>query len=1001
MKKFLYTSLVALAGFFAVSCQQEHIEVVYDPAAVTVQTLGEIADVVLDKDGEKIVTTFAPADFKLTVATTYQLNASASSDMADKVKVSASIDIDEKGLGTISIKQADLNALVYALGGAAEEPMTIYFQLSASVATDKKAAIGATTKESNIISAVFTPYATVVKDVTLYDHVWVIGSSASVGSWSFEKVYQYLYDYEKKGETFTGLIDFGEAGPSGGFKLTGAGNWDDATLNWGSEAQAEEAEAESIALLADGGSKDIKCYSHRYYFFSLDRASLVLTKKYSFDNVGIVGAFNGWAADDANMKMTYNDQFHRFYIDQTFAEDTELKFTCDDKWDLNWGGEDGKTAGNGANIKVAAGSYRIYLDLNYGEYSLDASMFGKDEPTGEEETPEEPKPEVWSLIGTLSGTGWDKDFDMANISGDTWIIRSVTVTADDEFKIRPDHDWPGSVGGPEENSTSTIDASNPYGVYKPVIGTAFEAGEKNIQIGEAGTFDVTFDYAANTILIEKHVAVYSLIGNINGDSWKVDVPMTEKDGVWTSPVVTINGGFKIRYDYSWDDANTYGLASGEETKLGEKMTLTQPGSDMKVENGNYKVQFTPETKEVIITAVLYPEQLYMTGTDFGNWGWGEGTVEMTPVLHNPDWGANAEAQFWTVRYLTAGNGVKFNSALGWDGNQFGSLETNEGFTNDGDGNLQVAESGIYMIHIDFKRSILHVEPARISLVGDCTDMGDDAWNEEKVEAVEANIFKADGKELKITLPKGGNLRMYAASAISTSPAWTREFNIYDGVIEYRGTGGDLAEVSVKKGQVVTLDPNAGTGSIEGEGEGPSYMAELSVPGNWSVWTADAPKLSGDKKGNFAGPLVMAGDAIEFKFIHDGAWIGGKAGEEDLSYELGASDNMTIAAGTYWWTVDLVNNTAKALPVTQVGLIGSFNEWSTDVVLTAGADDTYTGSVTLEDNAKFKVRFNGSWDYCLGGSVDAFSAFGGDIVVAEGGTYTVTVYLNHGKITLSK
>ena len=214
MKKFLYTSLVALAGFFAVSCQQEHIEVVYDPAAVTVQTLGEFADVVLDKDGEKIVTTFAPADFKLAVATAYQLNASASSDMANKVKVSASIDIDEKGLGTISIKQTDLNALVYALGGVADEPMTLYFQLSASVATDKKAAIGATTKESNIVSAVFTPYPTVVKDVTLYDHVWVIGSSASVGSWSFEKVYQYLYDYEKKGETFTGLIDLPAASSS-------------------------------------------------------------------------------------------------------------------------------------------------------------------------------------------------------------------------------------------------------------------------------------------------------------------------------------------------------------------------------------------------------------------------------------------------------------------------------------------------------------------------------------------------------------------------------------------------------------------------------------------------------------------------------------------------------------------------------------------------------------------------------------------------------------------
>jgi len=56
--------------------------------------------------------------------------------------------------------------------------------------------------------------------------------------------------------------------------------------------------------------------------------------------------------------------------------------------------------------------------------------------------------------------------------------------------------------------------------------------------------------------------------------------------------------------------------------------------------------------------------------------------------------------------------------------------------------------------------------------------------------------------------------MYAGSSIATTDWWTREFNIIDGKIEYRGNGGDQAAVPVTAGKVVTLDFNAGTGTIE-------------------------------------------------------------------------------------------------------------------------------------------------------------------------------------------
>lgn len=530
----------------------------------------------------------------------------------------------------------------------------------------------------------------------------------------------------------------------------------------------------------------------------------------------------------------------------------------------------------------------VTLDFNAGTATV----------TGEGEGPQ--APDFVSLIGTLNNSEWKIDYDMETLDGETWTIKGVSLTADDMFKIRENHDWAVSYGGPEVTGKVGEDD-----VYTPELGKEFAAGSYNIYVGKEGEYAITFKWDAEhpTILIEEY-------------------------------------------------------------------------------------------KE-------FPDALYMIGDEFGAWDWeSDGVVEMTPVLHNPAWGANAEAQFWTVRYFSAGKGFKFNSTRAWGGDFWG-LETNDGFTEAG-GNCTVAEDGFYMVHIDLKNRKVHVEPARVFLIGDATNLGGDAWNEEVVEATEDALFKTDGKVLKAKALKGGNLRMYAASAISTSAAWTREFNIYDGKIVCRGNGGDLEAVPVLAEQVVTLDFNAGTGSIEGEGAAPAFKSEITVAGDYSgcSWSADNdPKLQG-KDGVFMGALVMNGGS--FKFVHDGTWIGGSA--TDLTYALtpGAGDNMTIADGTYFWTVDLAAESpaATALAITKVGLIGTFNSWSDDVELAFNSTDlTYSGDVTLEAGAKFKVRFNGDWGYALGGALDKLSAYGGDIEVAEAGTYKAVVDLNKATVTL--
>ena len=611
----------------------------------------------------------------------------------------------------------------------------------------------------------------------------------------------------------------------------------------------------------------------------------------------------------------------------------EFKFRKDKDWGVNLGGAFGGVGSDfgveqdGSNIVVGAdGVYDLIVNPDAGTAQVVETLGGGISGKIGGDEPEPEKPSMWSLIGTINGTGWDTDFDMTNTSGDIWVLRNVALTADDEFKIRADHNWDTNVGGTEANDQSTIDAGNPYDVFKPVLGQAFAVGGMNIHVGAAGMYDVTFDYAAQTILIEEHVAAFSLIGQINGTSWNVDVVMTNENGVWTSPVVSVEGGFKIRFDYSWDDANTYGAETSDFVPtLGQAFVATQPGNDIKgLEAGNYRVTFNPSTKEVVITAVNFPEHLYMIGEEFGGWDWSsDGIVEMTPVLHNPDWGAEAEGQFWTVRYFSAGKGFKFCSVRDWKGDFWG-LTTNDGFVEAG-GNCTVEADGFYMVHVDLKREMVHVEPARIYGIGSCFG----GWN----EGMEAALFKADGKTLKATTSGEGEVRMYAASSIATSDWWTREFVFFDGKIAYRGNGGDQDRVTVLNGQEITLDFNAGTATVEGQGqqsELPETMYMIGEQfGNWSWDSADIVDLIpvNGKKGHFW--TIRNFDSTKgFKFCPNKAWNGDfNTLGTDTGFTAKDGNCFVDSSGVYMVYIDTENKKLAVEPAKVYGIGDCFGGWT--------------------------------------------------------------------------
>lgn len=584
MKKLFYT-IIAFAGILAASCSTDEDKLVFDPSSSVAPTLGTLAGTTLSSDGADLTFEFTQPKYNVDAGVLYALYASDSQDFGKQEKLAATI-----GGTTVTVKQSALNSVILNLGGEPGAEFTVYLRLDSWLANNKNMAVESSLARSGVLSATFVPYSQLILDKDIYDHVWVMGDYSG---WSHDKA-QLLYNYSKDGNIFTGVVDFDDKAANG-IKFTGAASWDEATGNWGTANPDDASEAASVTLL-NGSNDNIMCYGKRFYKFTLDKKALVLTKEWGADKIGIVGTINNWAAPD--VEMTFNKDYLRFWVDLEVTGDQEIKFRADEDWVYNWGA-DAKSGGD--NIKVGTGKYRVYLDLNKGTVELNEKMYGKTEPSAGGDEPEPEKPAVWSLIGTIGGTNWDTDTDMTNTDGEVWIARSVALTANDEFKLRFGHDWPDAVGGTEANSKSTIDPTNPYDVFKPVLGTVFATGGMNIQVGVEGTYDVTYDNAAKTILVENHKALFSLIGDINGSGWGKDFVMTQDGDVWTSPVVTIGGEFKIRYDFSWADSNTYGVAEGTTVEIGKEFTVVQPGGNIKVpEAGDYKVIFNAKTFAVTI-----------------------------------------------------------------------------------------------------------------------------------------------------------------------------------------------------------------------------------------------------------------------------------------------------------------------------------------------------------------------------------------------------------------
>lgn len=510
MKKLLY-SIIALTGLAFASCTQEHIDVQYNPENAVAPVLGAIEGCELSDGGADIVVEYTKADFGVATANAHNLYISKSEDMADKKKAKAAF-----ADATITLTQADLNVVALDFAEAGTE-VDLYFAVVANLNTDKGAAVAGTDLMSNVVKATFKSYVADVLPTEKFEKVWVIGNYCG---WDHSKT-QFLFDYNATGTTFAGIVDFADAEgvslANNGFKLTGIAGWDD-SCNWGEETKATEVdEPASIQLITGGGSQDIMRYAKRFYAFEFDNTTLVLKKAWGADQIGIIGLNGDWNND---IVMEYNAKWTRFYADIEVAEATEMKFRADAAWDINWGVD---CAMGGDNIAVPAGQYRVYFNPVTGLIELNAKNYGTEEDTGAgADTPDVPvgpvtEPDRWGVVGTITGWGNEADLYMSEVGENLFVRNGVTVTADDQFKIRFNNDWAVNYGAAGDVEPFAVTVGEEL---------VLAAGGKNLS-APAGTYDIYFNIVDFKIWVMNEgetpggveVKTVKIYGDVSATGW--------------------------------------------------------------------------------------------------------------------------------------------------------------------------------------------------------------------------------------------------------------------------------------------------------------------------------------------------------------------------------------------------------------------------------------------------------------------------------------------------
>ena len=538
-----FLSMAAAVGMIA-GCQKPEMIQIAAPEDVKAPVLDAIAGPIeitpTNMALEKVTFSWSAADYGVHTQVNYSLEAARAAAPETVVTITSGLTATTAEITYEVLNQILFNDLKLA-DGVAED---VTFKIGAKLGEYEK-----------IYSNVITVSCKVTAAEKVYPKLTVAGSYA-YNNWSPGKG-QFVFDFEGTDTQYSGVIDFGEDVSALQFKFVGEA--------WGNNefsvpaGEAQAPEAAELPLVAGGGDNIAAYTTYRYYSLTLDKSAPKVIKNFAFNQIGVIGSFNGWAAD---VVMQFNPEKQRFYADVEFTEDGQFKLRADADWAVNWGADAfGMTVSNSdGNLETKAGKYRIYANMNNPAgmtIELVAGMYGKDEPVGGTTTPEpEPEPTPvsgWGLIGAFNG--WAGDLALTS-DGTYYAVKGVELEG--ELKFRKDGAWTVNFGYAE--------------------GAAFEANAEialaqdgaNIVV-PAGTYDVYLDDAnAKAWFITDGTypgggaapveSEWGLIGSLAAcNSWTNNIKLYEAGEYYSAKGVTFADGdqFKFRKGETWGTEVVY------------------------------------------------------------------------------------------------------------------------------------------------------------------------------------------------------------------------------------------------------------------------------------------------------------------------------------------------------------------------------------------------------------------------------------------------------------
>ena len=174
----------------------------------------------------------------------------------------------------------------------------------------------------------------------------------------------------------------------------------------------------------------------------------------------------------------------------------------------------------------------------------------------------------------------------------------------------------------------------------------------------------------------------------------------------------------------------------------------------------------------------------------------------------------------------------------------------------------------------------------------------------------------------------------------------------------------------------------------------NYDPFIYFIGSTDGWKSNDQKLAlvDDAKGVYTGYVYLADPnaaGFEFKFQRaQGNWDTAIGAGTFVSFGGAAIgvDNGNIGVnageGVYYMDVNLSEGTITATKIETMGMIGGFNNWDGDAVMTWNAEEYCFEATNVGVTADgWKFRVNGGWDINLGGSLNNLTAGGDNITVA--------------------